>query len=118
MKGKVYLYILTMVMAVAIIEPSNAQTTPAPNQWTPAATPDESAWVLVEDPSAGERIDVVVREGQIYVTTNRATQVKVVTILGQPVSVRNIPAGTMRMRLPLRGIYVLKVGETTRRINI
>lgn len=115
--------LLALAAAVALASaPSNAcaQTAAAPAsvQWHATETPKESAWVFAEDAASGERIDVSVRDGHVYVSTNRPTSVKVFTILGQPVATRNVQAGTVRLRLPFRGIYILKAGETTRRINI
>ena len=100
------------------VAPAQSPAAPATVQWHATETPKESAWVFTEDASSGERIDVRVRDGHVYVSTNRPVSVKVITILGQPVATRNMQAGTMRLRLPFRGIYILKAGETTRRINI
>lgn len=117
--------LLTLTVALGLAAGSTLQAAgqsatavPAAAQWQSADTPKESVWVFADDPSAGEKIDVTVRDGHVYVSTNRPVAVKVFTILGQPVATRTLQAGTVRLRLPLRGIYILKAGETTRRINI
>ncbi len=65
-----------------------------------------------------DTFDVAVREQYIYVYTPRPVNIKLFTILGQLVSQGALPAGTSRLRLNSRGIYILKAGDVTRRINI
>lgn len=65
-----------------------------------------------------EGIDINTRNGYIYITTSRPATVKIFSILGQLISQENIPAGTHRLHLDSRGIYILKVGSITRRITI
>ncbi|MDE6098368.1 MAG: hypothetical protein K2G24_05720 [Muribaculaceae bacterium] len=81
-----------------------------------------AGWEYIEqvrvDPSDDERIDVEVRDSFIYITTNKPLTVKVCTILGQLVSQEKIPAGVSRIRLAQRGVYILKAGTVTRRVNI
>lgn len=110
--------LLSALIAIAAA-PARAQSTTGA-RWLPADTPRESAWVFADDSAAGEKIDVVVvrDSGEVIISANRSTPVKIFTILGQPVASRTIQPGTVRLRLPLRGIYILKAGETTKRINI
>lgn len=71
--------------------------------------------------SSGEdtdAIDIVVRGRSIYVTVSRPIQVKIFTILGQLIVQQNLPAGTTRLNVSARGIYILKAGDVTRRITI
>lgn len=72
----------------------------------------------IRDPSDSERVDVSVRDGYIYITTARSIEIKVFTILGQPVAQRKVQPGTVRLFLPAKGIYILKAGDITRRLNI
>lgn len=62
--------------------------------------------------------NVTVQDMYIYVELDQPTQVKLFTILGQPVSQMQLPAGTSRFRVNARGIYILKIGSATRRITI
>lgn len=110
--------LIAFLGAMLSFQDMKAQTPPAPAQWLVVETPPESRWVLADDPAAGEKIDVAVRDGHVYVTVNRPMAIKVFTILGQPVATRSIQPGSVRLRLPQRGIYILKAGETTRRVNI
>lgn len=63
-------------------------------------------------------VDVSVRDGYIYITLSRRAQVKLFTILGQTVSQAELPAGTSRLRVTARGIYILRAGDATVRITI
>lgn len=89
---------------------------------TPANLSLAASWELIEqvrvDTSVEERIDVEVRDSYIYLTTNKPVTVKICTILGQLVSQEKIPAGVSRIKLGQRGVYILKAGTITRRVNI
>lgn len=114
-----FLFLLTVSLALPTAAGAQAPAPAAHSaQWQAADTPRESAWVFIEDPASAEKIDIAVREHYVLISVNRPTPVKVFTILGQPVATRTIQPGTVRLRLPIRGIYILKAGETTRRINI
>lgn len=65
-----------------------------------------------------ERVDVRVDNGSIYITVNRPVQVRVLTIVGQLIATDTLQPGTSRLRLTARGIYILKIGSTTKRISI
>ena len=56
--------------------------------------------------------------GYIYVDMARPATVKIYTILGQLVSQQQLKAGTSRLRVKSRGIYILKTQNTTRRITV
>lgn len=87
-----------------------------------AAQERASRWETVETVVAAEPsqddFEVIVRDNYIYVSVSRPTTVRLLTILGQPVSQANLPAGTSRFRVRARGIYILKAGSTTRRVTI
>lgn len=63
-------------------------------------------------------IEVAVRGLTIYITTPRPMQVKIFTILGQLIVQQNVPAGTTRLSVNARGIYILKAGDATCRITV
>lgn len=63
-------------------------------------------------------VDVTVSDGCVYVTTRKALTVKVFTILGQLITQDTLSAGTHRLKMPAKGIYILKLGSTTRRVTI
>ncbi len=82
-----------------------------------------SPWETVSSATSADATDtpvyeVSVRNGYVYVTVSKPVTVKVYTILGQLVSQQTVQPGTSRLRLQVRGIYILKMGEVTRRINV
>ncbi len=77
----------------------------------------ETVQTIVSELSEGT-FDVAVRDHYIYVYSPQPINIKLFTILGQLVSQGSLPAGTSRLRLNSRGIYILKAGDVTRRINI
>ncbi|MCM1349538.1 MAG: hypothetical protein NC338_09015 [Firmicutes bacterium] len=90
-----------------------------------------TAWVCTAAPVQWEQMDrmpqvrveqcddasLTVSDGWLYVSLRQRTAVKLFTILGQPVVQDVLPAGVHRFRIPTRGIYLLKLGSTTRRIT-
>lgn len=66
----------------------------------------------------GEGLEVAVKDQVIYISTDRAIDVKVFTILGQLISSETLGPGTHRLQVKSRGIYILKAGSVTRRITI
>ena len=67
---------------------------------------------------SSDNIEVKVIDGAIVLTVSQTTNVKLFTILGQLVAEQKIEAGTWRMPLSSRGIYILKAGSVTRRVTI
>lgn len=72
----------------------------------------------VADTDESDRIDITVRDGMLLVTVNKTTTIKIFSILGQLVTQRTLSPGITRIKLPARGIYILKAGDITRRITI
>lgn len=71
------------------------------------------------DAGTAELLDVQVRDdGSVYITTDRSAKIEVFSILGQLITSKQVPAGTVRLTLGARGIYILKSGTATRRINL
>ena len=103
--------LLVAVGALLFAEPTTALA--APTGW-------EVVVVGTSSPSDtdADRLDVVVKNGYIYVTVQRDTVVKLYSILGQPISSANLPAGTSRLKVPARGIYILRTETGTRRVTV
>lgn len=68
--------------------------------------------------SDSEKLQVESRDGYIYITIESPAEVEVYTILGQLVTRRKLQPGTTRLQLSQRGIYILKSGASTRRVNL
>ena len=90
----------------------------------PGASAAARVWEQIEAaaPDGGGEsevsVDVSVRDGYLYVTLSRRSAVKLFTILGHTVSQTELPAGTSRLRIPARGIYILRAGDATVRITV
>ena len=81
----------------------------------PGGASAHTSVTLAED---GGIVEVSVRGLSIYVTASRPVQVKVFTILGQLIVQQNIAAGTTRLSVSARGIYILKAGDATCRVTV
>lgn len=85
--------------------------TPAPAQTADTVTPS----AVTEDM---DRIETYVRNGFIHIVTPRAVTVRLYTILGQLITQQTLQPGTSRIKTPGRGVYILRTGTATRRINV
>ena len=101
-------FITALTIAVATL--TATATTPAWEEQKQDDTPQERM--------ENEPIDITTRDGYVYISTPRAVTVKIFSILGQLISQEKIQAGTFRLRIANRGIYILKAGTITRRITI
>jgi hypothetical protein len=87
----------------------------ASSAWEKLSQRDTAGIVELLD---GDQIEVTVRDGMVYVFTAQPVVVSIFSILGQPITKTTVAPGGARFRLPTRGIYILKAGNTTRRITI
>lgn len=107
MKFSRYIIIVLLgLMATTVV------AAPQPPRWEPASS---TAIVTADTPDG---IVIEVKDYYIYVTLQRPASVRLYTILGQPVAQANLQAGTSRIRVSDRGIYILKTGTSTRRVNV
>jgi len=86
-------------------------------RWESVDTPVEME-VISDQKSDDNVVEMTVKEGYVYIGTSRPVTVKVFTILGQLISQESLTAGTHRLRMTTRGVYILKVGSSTRRVTI
>ncbi|MCC8114604.1 MAG: hypothetical protein LIP03_11580 [Bacteroidales bacterium] len=80
-------------------------------------------WEVVQSEPTSEvveadRVEVTVKDGYIYVSTPRAVTVKVLSIVGQLISEKNLEPGVARLKIGARGVYILKAGDATLRVSI
>lgn len=108
--------ILKRLLLTLIIIFSAAITASATSPWEETSRPKTQQ----TDKPVGENddIEVIIKDGWIYITATKSIQIKIFTILGQQISAETLQAGTHRMHLTSRGIYILKTGTITRRIVI
>ncbi len=106
---KKWLAILLTVAMLGAVSPASA----AAPQWEAVQLASTGAPASDQD-----KIEVMVRDGYIYVYTPHAVEVKVMSIVGQLISEKNLPAGVSRLRISARGIYILKAGDITLRVTV
>ena len=91
-----------------------------------AALAGAPAWEEVTSPppgvvpslGTGSSTEILVRDGYIYIWSQRPVTVKLFSILGQQIHQETVPAGLHRLRLGSRGIFILRAGSLTRRITL
>lgn len=108
------LFFVIALLVVSLWSMVLAAANPAP-QWEELGTKPELEREL---PAQQEAIEVVVYQGAVYITTNQPLKVEVFSILGQLVTSRQVPEGTVKLNLRQRGVYILKAGSFTKRINL
>lgn len=94
----------------------------------PAGAPPCSAkapvWELVRlddsatDADERDAIEISTRDGVLFITVAHPVKVEIYSILGQLITSRQLKPGTVRLTLNQRGVYILKAGSVTRRINL
>lgn len=84
---------------------------PAPQGWEQVNAAD------VTDNSE-QKLTVTARNGYVYIAVRETATVKVVTILGQPITMATLTPGTWRFRIKMRGIYIVKTDGQTRRVTV
>lgn len=67
---------------------------------------------------ASAMLDVASRSGYIYVTVTRPVPVRVINILGQTVASQTLQRGTSRLRVPARGVYIVRAENFTRHVTV
>lgn len=95
-------------------------------QDTPSAAPRKPVWEVVtvtdqaQVPQNGtpELEVTIIDRSLVIITSDRAVKVQVFSILGQLITQKQMQAGTVRLQMNSRGIYILKADNTTRRISL
>lgn len=106
-----FMLIFTMLLSMA-----TSAVTVAKVQWR--ETSSEVQGKSLTDPRLTDGVEIFQRSGTIIIRTQRTVQVKVFTILGQLVSQATLHPGTSELKLNTRGIYMVKVGNTTQKVAI
>ena len=90
----------------------------AADGWESANQPQNTAGTETIERGDQDTPAIWVEGRYIYIDTPRPVTVKIFSILGQLVSQESVTAGRHRLQLSTRGIYILKIGSTTRRITL
>lgn len=83
--------------------------------WEEVTSPQPS---VVQSFEMEGQTEIVVRDGYIYIWSQRPVTVRLFSILGQQIHQETVPAGIHRLRMNAKGIYILRAGSLTRRITI
>lgn len=109
--------VTSALLAIAVLT-CGATSPQPPRMWEnvgQAGQTSSSAQNIAEEPSPEISVGP---DGAVYISLPRRMTVELFTILGQPVSRETLNAGTYRLRLRSRGIYILRAAGMTRRITI
>ncbi len=114
---RIIIFVLFMVVALSAL----AQYRSSGARWENISTvesafPAQTITTPADDEEPG--VEITMREGYLYVTTDHKVRVKVVSVLGTPVSETTLESGTSRLPLRSRGIYVVRVGKSVRRVKV
>lgn len=104
--------LLLVVLAIGLGTPAIAQQM----QWR-ESTHEVQGRSLV-DARVTDGVEIFGSNGVITIRTTRRIQVRVLTILGQSVSVATLNPGTSELRVGTRGIYIVKIGNLTQKVAL
>ena len=85
----------------------------APRGLEPVKTERAEAKTVVKE----SEIEIRTMRGLIILSVSRASQIKVVTILGRTICNDTVGAGTYELHLA-HGVYIVKVGELTFKVAV
>jgi len=108
MKRRLTGLVLALMTAVATV----SATPPA---WEEVTSPQPS---VVQSLEMDGQTEVVVRDGYIYIWTQKPVTVKLFSILGQQIHQETVQPGLHRLRLNSKGIFILRAGSLTKRITL
>lgn len=70
------------------------------------------------DPAQTDGVEIFGKDGTITIRTQRKITVKVFTILGQLVSQASLNVGSSELKVGLRGIFIVKIGNITQKVAL
>ena len=117
MKKSIRHIIIALVLGTFGAGATTAQANGGTPQWE-IVTQTENSDNARDDLSTKETVEITTRDGALYITVDRPMKVEIYSILGQLITSRKVQAGTIRLTIAQRGVYILKAGSTTRRINL
>lgn len=87
----------------------------APPAWEEVSSPQPS---VVQSFEMEGQTEVVVRDGYIYIWSQRPVTVKLFSILGQQIHQDTVAEGIHRLKLNSKGIFILRAGSLTKRVTL
>ncbi len=110
-------WLLAVAMATAVGVAAQSTGAQASGRWETTDPTKARQGATVEKVEA-DQPEVWVKDGYIYITAPRAVTIRIYSILGQMISQEAVPPGTFRLHVASRGIYILKMGNVTRRVTL
>lgn len=101
-----------LALACAMAAVAAAAAAPA---WEEVTSPQPS---VVQSFEMEGQTEVMVRDGYIYIWTQKPVTVKLFSILGQQIHQETVQPGIHRLRLNSKGIFILRAGSLTKRITL
>lgn len=101
---------LIAALAIAV-----ATAVAAPPAWEEVSSPQPS---VVQSFEMEGQTEVVVRDGYIYIWSQKPVTVKLFSILGQQIHQETVQPGIHRLRLSSKGIFILRAGSLTKRVTL
>ncbi|MDE5979920.1 MAG: hypothetical protein K2L39_00855 [Muribaculaceae bacterium] len=101
-----------LLAALAIAGMPLAAATPS---WEEVTSPQTS---VVQSFEMEGQTEVMVRDGYIYIWSQKPVTVKLFSILGQQIHQETVQPGIHRLKLNSKGIFILKAGSLTKRVTL
>ncbi|MDD5818002.1 MAG: T9SS type A sorting domain-containing protein [bacterium] len=70
------------------------------------------------DPAQTDGVEIFGKDGVITIRTQRRVTVRVFTILGQLVSQSTLNVGSYELKVGLRGVFIVKIGNITQKVAL
>jgi hypothetical protein len=110
-----FLSIIILLTTVAVAAIAAGQGRPV---WEPVNSEAAASAIASAKAADSDNFESEVINGALYIYAPRRINIKVFTILGQPISQETLEPGIWKLNIPKRGIYILKIGSQTRRVTI
>lgn len=104
---------LISILAAAAV--AIATVTAAQPSWEEVTSPQPS---VVQSFEMDGQTEVIVRDGYIYIWSQKPVTVKLFSILGQQIHQETVQAGIHRLKLSSKGIFILRAGSLTKRVTL
>lgn len=103
---------VTVMTAMAVAAP---QAGAAVKAWEEVNSPQPAVIQLLD---AEQSVDIVVRDGYIYIYSQKPVTVKLFSILGQLIHQESVTPGYHRFKPATKGIFILRADNLTKRITL
>lgn len=110
--------LIILAIAIGLVPVALAQTLRWEEVHESVASQLKKPGFEVNSSNEEEGVEIFASNGFIYISTDHEIQVRVVSILGQPLGEGRLRPGTYRLPMKSRGIYIIKAGMATMRVTL